>query len=272
MLYLCITIPIIIMVWLLYSSRNMLLWVGGWALRRRYDIEFDGMLGADLGKNYLIIPNHPAVVDPLILVTELHRRKIDVFPFVDESFFSNGILRHVLAMFNAARVPDFRKINFQPPLKSRPEYHLAARRARALGYTALALLMAGENVLVYPSGHISADGSERLGNRQLVYNVMAQLPEGVEVLAVRIRGLYGSMFSRVGGRKTPPIVKTTIKAFLLWPLSIFRRRRPVRIHAELITSHACEWAKLSRAEFDRRLEQWYDADLAMLGLKAEAET
>lgn len=272
MLYFCITLPFLITAWLVYYSRDALLNVGRWFLSRRYQIECSGDLLFERKKNYLIIPNHPAIVDPLILVPELHARGMNVCPLVDESFFSNGIVRHVLALFNAVRVPDFRNANFRPFLKVKPAYKSSAKRAKALSYSVLALLTSGENVLLYPSGHITADGKESLGNRQLAFNAISQLPDDVDVIGIRIRGLFGSMWSRAGGRPPPPFVKTFIKSILIWPLTFFRRRRVVEIYAENITTRVVEWSRMPRVDFDKMLEQWYNADLDMKGLEVETAT
>lgn len=272
MMYLCITLPFIIFAWVAYTSKSVLLCVGRWILRRRYKIECSGDFAFEPDKNYLILPNHPAIVDPIILVPELHSEGLNICPLVDESFFSNGLVRHILALFNAIRVPDFRKANFRPFLKMRPTYKSSYKRAKALSYSVLALLTAGENVLLYPSGHITADGRENLQNRQLALNVATQLPEGVEVVCVRIRGVFGSMWSRAGGKPPPPFVKTLVKAILIWPFSIFRRRRNVSIYAENMTAKILEWSKLPRAMFNGMLEQWYDADLEAKGLDAEIAT
>src|SRR5574344_1467917 len=191
MLYLFITLPFLLAAWVVCSSRDVFLWVIRWCLARRYQVECTGDFAFDAKKTYLVIPNHPAVVDPLVLVPELHHHGLNVCPLVDESFFSNRFVRHILALFNAVRVPDFRRVNFRPILKVRPEYRSSVKRAKALGYTVLALLTSGKNVLLYPSGHITADGRENLGNRQLAYNAISQLPSDVEVIAVRIRGLFG---------------------------------------------------------------------------------
>ena len=272
MTYFFITLPFIVMAWILYTSKNVLLCVGRWFLSCRYQIESSGDIAFGQNKSYLIMPNHPAIVDPIILVSELHRRGLSLCPLVDESFFSNGFVRHVLALFNSVRVPDFRRANFRPFLKVRPTYKASLKRAKALSYSVLALLTAGENVLLYPSGHITADGRESLENRQLAFNVISQLPKGVEVIGVRIRGLFGSTWSRAGGVPPPPFVKTLVKSVLTWPFSVFRRRRSVSIYAENMTAKVIEWSKLPRAGFNRMLEQWYNADLEMKGLDKEPAT
>ncbi len=272
MTFVFITLPFLVMGWIFYTNKNVLLCVGRWFLSRRYQIKSSGDLVFSPNKNYLILPNHPALVDPLILVSELHRRGMNICPLVDESFFSNGFVRHVLALFNSVRVPDFRRANFRPFLKVRPTHKASLKRAKALSYSVLALLTAGENVLLYPSGHITSDGRECLENRQLAFNVISQLPKGVEVVGVRMRGVFGSMWSRAGGRPPPPFMKTLVKAIFLWPFSIFRRRRTVTIHVEKLTHKVGDWGKLPRAGFNKKLEQWYNADLEMKGLDKEPAT
>jgi long-chain-fatty-acid--[acyl-carrier-protein] ligase len=269
MFYLLVTLPILILLWLVYTSRNLLLLCGRWILHRRYDVTVTGSREIDSKSTYLIIPNHPAIVDPLILVTELYKYRINIRPLVDESFFSNRMVRHILALFDAVKVPDFQKLNFRPILKVRPKKQDSARRARALGYTVLATLTSGGNILLYPSGHITESGKESIKNRQLAHNVISQLPENTRVLAVRIRGLYGSIWSRVGGRSAPPFLKTLIKSIMLWFFSRFRKRRKVRLYFEDITHKCKDWALQGRTIFNKKLEAWYDSDLKEMGYNSE---
>lgn len=260
------------MAWIVYSGRDVLLFLGRWCLHRRYEIECSGDLFFESRKTYLLIPNHPAIVDPLIFALELHSRGLDVRPLVEEPFLSNGLVRHVLGLLNVVRFPGFRKAGFFSTLKIRPEYRPSPRRAKVLGHSILALLTSGENVLLYPSGHITADGRESLDNQWLAFNVMSQLPDNVEVIGVRIRGLFGSIWSRAGGQPSPPFVRTLLKSIFLWLFSLFRRKRIVSIYAENLTQKVVEWSKLPRAEFDKRMEWWYNADLDMKGLEMEMPT
>lgn len=269
MTFLFITLPLLVLAFLLYSSRKAVLRIGRWVLCRRYDISLTGIDSIDPECTYLIMPNHPAIVDPLLVVTELHRLYIDIRPLVDESFFSNKFTRHILELFDAVRVPDFRRVNFRPVLKVRPALRDSAIRAKSLGYTILATLTGGVNVLLYPSGHITSDGRESLMNRQLAYNVVSRLPEGVRVLGVRTRGLYGSIWSRVGGRPAPPYVRTLVKSVFLWLFSPFRRRRKVTLHFEDLTEKCLRWVRLEKSGFNNRIEEWYNSDLKAAGKEAE---
>ena len=52
---------------------------------------------------------------------------------------------------------------------------------------------------------------------------------------------------------------TFIKSVFLWFLwSPFVPRRRVTMHVEDITDRAKEWAKLTRLEFNARLNEWYN--------------
>lgn len=270
--FLLLLAALLLAIGLIYTNREVLLRFGRWALNRRYAVTLSGTDCLNPADVYLVIPNHPAIVDPLIVVGELHRFCLDVRPLVDESFFSNGFVRHILVMFRAVRVPDFRHVNFRPILKSRPTRVDSVRRAQALGTTVLSTLTNGGNVLVYPSGHITPDGSESLDNRQLAFNIISKLPEKVRVLGVRTRGLYGSMWSRVNGAPAPPFTRTLIKSFLMWTVTFFRSKRPVHLHVEDLTARCRAWVQGGKQEFNHCLEAWYDADLKLSGKDHEEAT
>ena len=114
------------------SSPTLVLALGRWVLHRRYDVSLTGAGYINPSLTYLIVPNHPAIVDPLIVVTELHRLHLDVRPLVDESFFTNRVARHILDLLDAVRVPDFRHLSFRPIPKTRPSRRDSVSRARSL--------------------------------------------------------------------------------------------------------------------------------------------
>lgn len=272
MIYWCIAAVLLGAGVFIYLNRDALLCVGRWILHRRYDVSLDGVEKMDPSRTYLILPNHPAIVDPLVLTSELYKFKVVIRPLVDESFFSNSIFKHIFMMFNAVKVPDFRRINFRPILKVRPTLRDSARRARALGETVLNTLAKGGSVLMYPSGHITSTGKEEMSNRQLAFNIISNLPKDVSVIGVRIRGLYGSMWSRVGGRPAPRFVWTFVKAIFMWFGTFFRPRRKVSIYFEDITDKSRSWTPGGRQAFNGELERWYDADLAAAGHESEPAT
>ena len=234
-----------------FSYRSVLLYVGRWVFAWRYRVEIDGLKSVAQDKPLLVLPNHPAMVDPMLVGVAFWKTPLK--PLSDESFFHTGIVApHVLKTLGAVAVPDLRK-------------HATAKGAtvaRGLGDIVKSTLEDGGNVIFYPSGHIQTEGEhEEIGTRQLAYNICGDLPKGVRVICVRTRGLWGSIWSRKGRKTSPSFVPTFIKSVFLWFFwSPFVPRRRVTMHVEDLTDRVKEWSKLTRLEFNRRLEEWYNAE------------
>ena len=232
-----------------FCYRSVLLCVGRWVFAWRYKVEVDGLKAVAHDKPLLVLPNHPAMVDPMLVGVAFWKTPLK--PLSDESFFHTGIVApHVLKTLGAVAVPDLRK-------------HRTAKGAtiaRGLGDIVKSTLEDGGNVIFYPSGHIQTEPEhEDIGTRQLAYNMCGDLPEGVRVICVRTRGLWGSIWSRKGRKTSPSFVPTFIKSVFLWFFwSPFVPRRRVTMHVEDMTERVKEWSKLTRLEFNRKLEEWYN--------------
>ena len=278
-----------------FSYRPVLLYVGRWVFAWRYKVEIDGLeeIGAcaptalvptrtecagasetsslvpstpaasgafdhapstkherSASTSLLVLPNHPAMVDPMLVGVAFWKTPLK--PLSDESFFHTGIVApHVLKTLGAVAVPDLRKHRTAQ----------GATIARGLGDIVKSTLEDGGNVIFYPSGHIQTEPEhEDIGTRQLAYNICGDLPEGVRVICVRTRGLWGSIWSRKGRKTSPSFVPTFIKSVFLWFFwAPFVPRRRVTMHVEDLTDRVKEWSKLTRLEFNRKLEEWYNA-------------
>ena len=235
------------------SYRSVLMFVGKWIFARRYRVELS-FLNTNLTKEveggpYLVLPNHPAMVDPMLVCAALS--EIPLRPLVDEGFFKAGLVAPlVLRTVGAVAVPDLRK-------------HRSAKGAtiaRGLNEVVLKALRDGGSVIFYPAGHIQTEADrDEIGTRQLAYNICRDLPEGVQVIGVRTRGLWGSIWSRKGRTASPNFVVTLVKSVFLWFfVSPFRPRRKVTMQVENLTARTREWSKLTRLEFNRELEKWYN--------------
>ena len=280
-----------------FSYRSVLLYVGRWVFAWRYKVEIDGLeevLGNNInnGKNnfveepgatapgdkiaaqlrgdrkevvsscsccfqpktktaLLVLPNHPAMVDPMLVGVTFWKTPLK--PLSDELFFKTGIVApRVLKTLGAVAVPDLRKHRTAQ----------GATIARGLGDIVKSTLEDGGNVIFYPSGHIQTESEhEDIGTRQLAYNMCRDLPEGVRVICVRTRGLWGSIWSRKGRKTSPSFVPTFIKSVFLWFFwAPFVPRRRVTMHVEDLTDRVKEWSSLTRLEFNRKLEEWYNAE------------
>ena len=115
-------------------------------------------------------------------------------------------------------------------------------------------------MIFYPSGHLQTEPDrDDIGTRQLAYNICGDLPQGVHVLGVRTRGLWGSIWSRAGRSDSPAFVPTFIKSVFLWFFwSPFVPRRRVTMHVEDLTERVKEWSKGTRLEFNAKLSAWYN--------------
>ena len=78
---------------------------------------------------------------------------------------------------------------------------------------------------------------------------------------MRTLGLWGSIWSRKDRDASPSFGPTFVRSILLWfvALATFRRRR-VSMRFENMTDRVKAWSQLTRLEFNRKLEDWYNAE------------
>ena len=142
---------------------------------------------------------------------------------------------------------------------------LVNRDANALKSVAagvVAALQGGKNVLLYPSGQIAGQGFEKIFNKQSAWAIVNALPEDVQVVGVRISGLWGSMWSRAWIGKSPNVEVTALKAifYVIANLLFFVPRRSVTVEFSDITNDAEAKAKIGKNEFNLFLESFYNAN------------
>ena len=195
-----------------------------------YDIQVTGEELLRDKSTHLVLPNHTAFVDPLILFAEVWW--LPIRPMVDERFMRQKVARYILGKADAVEVPDLNKSSM-----TREE---GASAAGQLSRIAIDSLAAGKQICFYPSGHIKTVDKEIIGNRRMAYEVCRELPENVRVILCRMRGLESSRFSKLKPKQ-------------------WKWRRTVTIRFEDHTDDVRLWAQtLSRREFNERLEEWYN--------------
>ena len=231
------------------TLRRTVVRIGHWVMSRRYAVRKTGFETFGSGAAaYLVLPNHVAMVDPMLLFAEFLEQAVS--PLCDELYFANPVAAFFLKVFDAVKVPDLRRRRRAADVKA----------VMGLQDVVLSALGSGRNVLFYPSGHIATGPREEIGTRQLAHNVCQNLPAGVRVIGVRTTGLWGSIWSRAGRTSTPPFGSTLLKSIGLWLLCLVtRRRRSVDMAFEDLTDRVRDWAALPRVEFNRKLEEWYNA-------------
>jgi MFS family permease len=248
-----------------FNYRSVLCFVGRWIFSRRYDVTLavGGTTALPIANGepppasgqlpsanfaYLFLPNHPAMVDPMLVTAEFWR--IPLKPLSDERFLDRGgVSSKVLKTLGCVKVPDLRNHRSTE----------GAKIARGLQDVVIDALESGDNVIFYPSGHIWTEPKEEIGTRQLAYNVCRALPPSVRVVGIRTSGLWGSIWSRKGRTNSPSFLPTLLESVFKWFfVAPFVPRRKVSMHVEDLTERTREWARLTRLEFNRKMEEWYN--------------
>lgn len=199
----------------------------------------------------LFLSNHQALVDPQILVAYLYAYGI-VAPVISASYRRIPGLRWFFRLIRAIPVPDLHKGLRQPQVLN------------TIIEASLTELRQGNSVLLYPSGRLTADGREKIGNAQIAYELVKVLPQETRIIMVTISGLWGSMWSKARSRKTPSLAACFIKAlFLLLVHGVFfMPRRNVHILFCDMTEELQLQAYKHRRDFNRWMEDYYQTVLS----------
>lgn len=216
-------------------------------LARRYTIQLKGIDVLQSNQAKFILPNHQALIDPIIIYSHLIGRT-KIVPVVTESFFKNPIFNYILKKFNAVKVSDLSAGNKDSSV------------LEAISTAVIGALSSGNSVLLYPSGQLAGQGYEKIFNKRGAWAIVNDLPENTQVIGVRITGLWGSMWSRAWIGKSPNFVTTLVKAivYTLSNLIFFTPKRTVTIEFMDITDQAIQNAKISKNKFNDTLEQFYN--------------
>ena len=199
-------------------------------LHGHYDIRVTGEELLRDDATHLVLPNHTAYIDPLILFAE--EWWLPIRPLVDELFMRHPFYGHILRKADAIEVPDLQK--------SAMSREQGAAAAGQLSRIAIDSLAAGKQLCFYPSGHVKTVDKEVIGNRRMAYEVCRELPAGVRVILCRMRGLESSRWSKLQPKQ-------------------WKWRRTVTMVFEDHTDELKQAAQtLNRRAFNELLEEWYD--------------
>ncbi len=199
---------------------RLLMALGRALLRLRYRVRVVGLdeIKARGASGVVFLPNHPAMVDPVIVMTHLYP---DFAPRAlgDERQVNRPIVRQLAWIFGVRRLPNMEQRGFSGVEGTR----------RALAET-IAGLRRGENLLVYPAGSLAHRRFEEVGATSGVQVIVESAP-AVRVVLVRQSGLWGSRtgWGATGSRpRLRPFLLLTLKHLLLNAL-FFGPRREVLV-------------------------------------------
>lgn len=211
----------------------------------RYRIEVDGLDEVRGVRGALVLPNHPAYIDPPLVLSALWPA-LRARPMAYAGTFRNPLLFWLPRLLEAVEVPDLEQHSAQ------------AREAAERAIEAVvAGLNEGRNHILWPAGRVQRRDRESLGAARSLAEILRQAPEA-EVVAVRTRGLRGSMFTFARTGAKPNLVRCLLKGagILLANLLFFTPRRRVRITVRRIARS--ELPELTREKINPFFEAWYN--------------
>ncbi len=216
-------------------------------LRIRYRISIKGSEILQNSSPILFLPNHQGLIDPIILLSQIYRFSTAT-PVMSEKYFDLPIAKWYFKRLGAVRVSDLETGNRDTQvLKSitRSVYKGFKRK---------------KNIVIYPSGQLAAQGYEKIFNKKSAYHIVSTIPENVQIVGVRISGLWGSMWSKARTGKSPDFSIQLIKGifYTVANFLFFVPKRAVSIEFVDITSIAKEQAIPGQKPFNTFLEGFYN--------------
>ncbi|MBX7067321.1 MAG: AMP-binding protein [Parachlamydiales bacterium] len=232
-------------------------------LSLRYRIEVKGLDTLDRLKpneGILFLPNHPANVDPFINFVYFWP-KYRMRPMVIDYIFDTTFLKPFHKIIGSIPIPNLENAVNEYKQK------LAEKAFRQVADG----LKKGDNFMVYPAGRLKNSGKELLGGASGAHELLKECPN-VNVVLVRMTGLWGSSTSRAIIGRTPPLMDNFWLAFrtLLKNCIFFTPRRKVTVEIaanpeDMPRDHE------SRIQLNRYLEGWYNRYLDDKGTVRETE-
>jgi len=197
----------------------------------------------------LILPNHQSHIDPQILAIKSYKYS-DIVPVVLERFFKIPIVKFFLRKWNSVSVSELRAGNRDINV------------LKTIFSEVVEALEKGKTVIIYPAGQLQDTGVEKIKNKQSAYVIVSDLPEGARVLGVRIRGLWGSIFSKAWNGTRPPFLPAYLKGIFCFfaNLILFCPKRDVTFEFVDITEEAKKQSLNDRYTFNTFLEEFYNYD------------
>ena len=169
----------------------------------------------------LLLPNHPAWIDPVLILATFYGTFRPRTVLYDENF--PLVIRSLLVkMLRGVAIPNL----------SRPSEQAHQRTELAIAEV-IAGLRRGENFLMWPSGRAERDGVERLGAVSALTEILREVPEA-NVVLVQTRGVWGSMFSYARTGQMPRLGRCLWNGAMLLACNLFvlMPRRHVTITVE----------------------------------------
>ncbi|MEZ4651615.1 MAG: AMP-binding protein [Candidatus Eisenbacteria bacterium] len=213
----------------------------------RYRIEVSGLdeVARRGRERILFLPSHPALIDPVLVLSVLYP-KFAPHTIADQDGGADG--------------PGFRWLSQRFGVRIMPLVFKRGPEARkaieAVMEESARGLSNGENLLMYPAGHLLRSNREELGANSAVEFFLHDVPE-LRVVLLRTRGLWGSRFSCAREGHDPDFAREFLTGLRIAfaNLLFFTPRRRVTIE---LVEPADLPRNADRTTLNRYLEDFYN--------------
>ncbi|GAB0174954.1 MAG: hypothetical protein HHAS10_08330 [Candidatus Altimarinota bacterium] len=215
-------------------------------LRLRYRVRIEGMKEFDHPGPIIVFPNHPALVDPMIMITEIGRKKI-LSPVMTETYINTPGLGPILHAMKTVPVGDLaRGGNIDDVEKAFEGIRKGIENK--------------QNILIYPSGHIYVQPFEHIVGKKMAFEIVSRLPDDAKIIVARTKGLWGSIWGKAYTGESPKLMKVLTKS--LWYIFsngiFFVPKREVTIEYKDMTEQLRMWKKEGLDAFNQNLQDYYN--------------
>ncbi len=172
----------------------------------------------------LFLPNHPALIDPIILMAYLFNR-FKARALADSEQIDRFFIRFMARRARILPLPSLTKKGSD-----------SAQQVRQVIDRCIEALRNGDNLVLYPSGQLMTSNHTVIAANSAVETILKELPD-TPIVLVRTSGLWGSSFGWASGMR-PSVAKTLKKGFWSILLSgiFFMPRRHVTVSFEIADS------------------------------------
>ena len=208
----------------------------------RYEIKVNNIELIKYGEWLLLFPNHPALIDPIIL-TWVIGRHILFSPVISKEYSDLPILSLLFSYFWT-------------------EYIDSRWTPKGLHESILTLkskLLHKENVLLYPAWTIYAEWIGSISGKRMAYLMVKEWAYN-KVIWVRIEGLWWSIWSKAMSGGTPNIGTNLLLGlyYIIVNGIFFVPKREVKISFHDITKDVELWSHWDKTSFNKNLEDFYN--------------
>ena len=215
-------------------------------LSLRYRITIKNHEVFDTKSPVIVFPNHPALVDPMVLISHIGKKKI-LSPVMTESYFHTPGLGGIIRALRTVPVGDIAAWGTIEDVKR--------------AFSGIESAMKNQqNILIYPSGHIYVQPFEHIVGKKMAYEIVKMLEWDTRIIVVRTKWLWGSMWGKSYTWTSPALTGVILRSiwYIIANFIFFIPKRDVSIECVDMTDTLRSWQSEWLDIFNQKLQDYYN--------------